>query len=357
MKSAIITGVTGQDGSYMAELLITQGYTVYGCLRRNSDFTTRRIDHLFHHDQFNPVFLDVTDQVALNHIVSKVKPDLFINFAAQSHVGVSFELPYYTTIADGVAVIVIIEALKSFAPKCILYQAGTSELFGGDPKFAPQEIDTPMFPRSPYAVAKHMAHQSIKNAKDAGDLMSINGVLFNHESPRRGKTFVTKKITQYVAKYENAIDKSIVEPLRLGNLDAFRDWGYAPDYVQSIFENITSSDPADFLVGTGVTTTVRDFCKMAFKQIGVDLVFENSGVQEIAIDKSRSKEVISIDPKYFRPLEVDRLEAGEKGNQLLKTDFLTLEKLVERMVWYDLRNTEYGFKEFENKFSVFWGNV
>lgn len=355
MKTAIVTGVTGQDGSYLAELLISEGYTVYGCIRRNSDFTTRRIDHIFHHPQFKSVFLDVVDNVALNHIISDVKPDLFFNLAAQSHVGVSFDLPYYTAISDGVAVLVIIEALKRFAPKCRLYQAGTSELFGGDPKYAPQDIETKLNPRSPYAVAKQMAHQSVLNARLSGDLQAINGVLFNHESPRRGRTFVTKKITRFAADYvNNKLDSS--EPvLRLGNLDALRDWGYAPDYVKLMYQMMADYKGEDFLLGTGVTTSIRKFCEMTFSEVGIDLMFEGKGLSEVGIDKKTSKKVVMIDPKYFRPLEVDKLQAGKTGNVYLnQKDQVSLQELVKRMVWYDLRHQEYGNPEFTDKFSVFW---
>jgi GDPmannose 4,6-dehydratase len=356
MKKAIITGVTGQDGSYLAELLISNGYAVYGCMRRNSDFTTRRIDHLFYHEQFYSVYLDVSDPVALSHVISEVKPELFFNLAAQSHVGVSFELPYYTSIADGVAVIVIIEALKKFAPNCKLYQAGTSELFGGLPGTAPQDILTRFEPRSPYAVAKQMAHQSIMNTRLAGDLQAVNGVLFNHESPRRGKTFVTKKITRFAAQYVSKKLNKGNELLRLGNMDALRDWGYAPDFVKIMYEKLTNFNGSDFLVGTGVTTSVRSFCRMAFKEVGIDIEFEGDGLNEIGYDSKTSQKVIVIDERYFRPLEVDVLQAGVDGNEYLldshgKTD---ISELIKNMIWYDLRYENYGHAEFENHFSSYW---
>lgn len=351
MKKAIITGVTGQDGSYLAELLLSRGFKVFGGIRRNSDFTTKRINHIFNNDNFVTFNYDATDPNSVIRVLLEDKIDYFFNLAALSHVGTSFDIPNYATQADGASVVQLLELIKQQAPSCVFYQASTSELFGGSPGQAPQDIDTALDPKSPYAVAKLMAFYSALNARRSGDLMTVNGILFNHESPRRGKTFVTKKISQYVASHHN---KNARSSLQLGNLGAIRDWGFAPDYVEIMLDSVLTPDEAVYCCGTGIGYTVRQFCEFAFSVVGIDIVFEGEGLDEKGIDKSTGQVLVEVNEKYFRPLEVDILIAGKSGNKLRERSFLNLEGIVENMVSYDLSNNEYGGFEDAGRYSKFW---
>ena len=347
----IITGVTGQDGSYLAELLIKEGYSVYGGIRRNSDFTTKRINHLFNHPKFTSFNFDSCDSSSVSDILSQIKPKFFFNLAALSHVGTSFDIPNYVAQADGLSVVALINLIQRLAPNCIFYQASTSELFGGASGQSPQDITTNFDPRSPYAVAKQMAFYTALNARRSGSLCTVNGILFNHESPRRGRTFVTKKITLHVA---NLINKKIHSTLKLGNLDALRDWGYAPDYVEVMYESVLKPDREVYICGTGKSVTVRDFCKMAFQSQGFELFFEGSGVAEKGYERSTGRLMVEVSSKYFRPLEVEILTAGERGNLLLERKHCGLEELVSLMTDYDLKYDDYGGYEFDDRYSRFW---
>lgn len=351
MKKAIITGVTGQDGSYLAELLLSRGFKVYGAIRRNSDFTTKRINHIFHNKNFVTFNYDAVDPNSIIKVLLEDKIDYFFNLAALSHVGTSFDIPNYAIQADGGSVVQLLELLKQYSRSCVFYQASTSELFGGSLGQAPQDIETVLDPKSPYAVAKLTAFYSALNARRSGQLMTVNGILFNHESPRRGKTFVTKKVTQYVANYNK---KNTTGPLKLGNLDAIRDWGFAPDYVEVMLDSVLEPDDAIYCCGTGIGHTVRQFCTLAFAVVGTEIVFEGQGLGEKGVDKATGEVLVEVAEKYFRPLEVDTLIAGESGNKLLKRSFLRLEGVVENMVSYDLSNDEYGGFEDADRYSKFW---
>lgn len=350
-ESAIITGVTGQDGSYLAELLIREGYFVYGGIRRNSDFTTKRIDHLFNHSKFTSFNFDSCDSNSVCDILSRAKPKFFFNLAALSHVGTSFDIPNYVAQADGLSVVALIALIQRIAPDCVFYQASTSELFGGAPGQEPQDINTRFDPRSPYAVAKQMGFYSALNARRTGSLCTVNGILFNHESPRRGRTFVTKKITLHVA---NLIKNKTNSSLKLGNLDARRDWGYAPDYVEVMYESVLAPDRDVYICGTGKSITVREFCRMAFESQGLDLIFEGSGIEEKGYERATGRVLVEVSSKYFRPLDVEVLTAGKHGNLLLKRDYYGLEKIVSLMTDYDLKYDDYGGHEHGDRYSRFW---
>ncbi|RAJ85819.1 GDPmannose 4,6-dehydratase [Chitinophaga dinghuensis] len=317
-KKAIITGITGQDGAYLADLLLKKGYEVHGIKRRSSLFNTDRIDHLYQDPHENGVQLvlhygDLTDSTNLIRIIQQVQPDEIYNLGAMSHVQVSFESPEYTADVDGVGTLRILEAVRilGLTDKTRIYQASTSELYGLVQE-VPQSENTPFYPRSPYAVAKMYGFWITVNYREAYNMYACNGILFNHESPLRGETFVTRKITRAVAKlYLGMQDK-----LFMGNLDAKRDWGHAKDYVEAMWLILQQEKPEDFVIATGVTTTVRDFIRMSFSEIGVEIEFKGSGVDEKGYVKSISKpecplqpgqEVVAIDPRYFRPTEVDLL--------------------------------------------------
>jgi GDPmannose 4,6-dehydratase len=291
MKKAFITGVTGQDGSYLAELLLEKGYDVHGILRRNSVFTSQRIDHIINHDRFHTYHGDLSDSSNLHSLLSKIKPDEIYNLGAQSHVGVSFEVPEYTAEVDAVGTIRLLDAIKDLGQAPRFYQASTSELFGGLPETAPQNEKTPFYPKSPYAAAKLYAYWVTVNYREAYGMHASNGILFNHESPRRGETFVTKKITKAVAR----IFRGEQEILTLGNLDAKRDWGYAKDYVECMWLMLQQNTPDDYVVATGHTYTVRQFVEFAFAEIGINLRWEGSGRNERAIDKNNGKVRVLVD--------------------------------------------------------------
>jgi len=354
-KIALITGITGQDGSYLAELLLEKGYEVHGIKRRASLFNTDRIDHLYQdpHDSLQRLKLhygDLTDSLNLTRIIQEVQPDEIYNLGAMSHVKVSFETPEYVGNVDGLGTLRILEAVRllGLTKKTKIYQASTSELYGGMPenknKDGFYDENSPFYPRSPYGVAKIYAFWMTKNYREAYNMFACNGILFNHESPRRGETFVTRKITRAVAK----IALGLQEKLYLGNLDAKRDWGHAKDYVRMMWMILQADQPEDWVIATGVTTTVRDFVKMAFENVGITLKFEGEGVNEKAFVAScsdpdyqleKGKEVLSIDPTYFRPTEVDLLigdpsKAKEKLGWIPKYN---LEDLVEEMMVSDLK--------------------
>jgi len=307
MKKALITGITGQDGSYLAELLLAKGYEVHGIIRRSSSFNTGRIDHIYNdpHNKGVKLFLhygDLTDSSNLNRILEKVKPDEIYNLGAQSHVMVSFELPEYTGNADGLGTLRLLDAIRDTGVKTKFYQAGSSEMFG-KVTVAPQNESTPFHPRSPYACAKVYAHYISINYREAYGMFVCNGILFNHESPRRGGTFVTKKITD---AFRNIKDGK-QEKLFLGNLDAKRDWGYAKDYVEAMWLMLQQDKPDDYVVATGENHSVREFAEEAGKHFGFDIVWQGTGKDEKGVDKNSGKTIIEIDERYFRPAEVELL--------------------------------------------------
>lgn len=348
MKKALITGITGQDGAYLAELLLKKGYEVHGIKRRSSLFNTGRIDH-FYEDPHIPNrhlvlhYGDLTDSTNLIRIIQEVQPEEIYNLAAMSHVHVSFETPEYTANADGIGTLRILEAVRllGLIHKTKVYQASTSELYGLV-QAVPQNESTPFYPRSPYAIAKLYAYWITVNYREAYGMFACNGILFNHESPLRGETFVTRKITRAVAK----IALGLQDTLYLGNLDAKRDWGHAKDYVEAMWLMLQQEQPEDFVIATGVTTQIRDFVIMAFKEIGIELRFEGKAEQEIAIVASCNgkyelpvgKVVLKVDSRYYRPTEVDLLIGDpSKANQKLGWNpKYSLAMMVKEMVESDL---------------------
>ncbi len=307
MKKALITGITGQDGSYLAELLLSKGYQVHGMIRRASTFNTSRIDHLYkdRHNKDVSLFLhygDMTDSSNLNRLLEKIQPDEIYNLAAQSHVKVSFDVPEYTAEVDAIGALRFLDAIKETGINTRFYQASTSELYG-KVQAIPQNETTPFYPRSPYAVAKLYAYWIIVNYREAYNIFACNGILFNHESPRRGETFVTRKITMAAAR----IKAGIQDVLYLGNLDAKRDWGYAPEYVEGMWRILQYHEPQDFVLATNETHTVREFVELAFKELDIIIEWRGKGVEEEGICTKTGKTIIKIDPAYFRPTEVDLL--------------------------------------------------
>ena len=333
MKTALISGITGQDGSYLTELLLEKGYNVHGIVRRSSSFNTFRIDHLYNNADLldKRLFLhygDLTDSSNLNRLVEKVKPDEIYNLGAQSHVQVSFEVPEYTAEVDGIGTLRFLDAIKETGVKTRFYQASTSELFGLAQE-VPQNEKTPFYPRSPYAVAKLYAYWMVINYREAYNLFACNGILFNHESERRGKTFVTRKISVAVSK----IMTGQLDMLLLGNLDAKRDWGYAPEYVEGMWKMLQIETPQDFVLATNEMHTVREFVEEAFKVLGEEIVWEGTGKEEIGYLKSIGKPVVGINPRYYRPTEVELLLGDySKAKQILdwepKTTFKELVKIM-----------------------------
>ncbi|KXS43219.1 MAG: GDP-mannose 4,6-dehydratase [Candidatus Frackibacter sp. T328-2] len=342
MKKALITGITGQDGSYLAEFLLDKGYEVHGIIRRASTFNTQRIDHIYQDPHEEDVKLhlhygDMTDSSNLSRLVEKINPDEIYNLAAQSHVAVSFDMPEYTTDVDATGTLRLLDAIKESEIKTRFYQASTSELYGKVQE-VPQTEETPFYPRSPYAVAKLYAYWIVKNYREAYDMHAVNGILFNHESPRRGKRFVTRKITRAAAR----IAKGNQDKLYLGNLNAKRDWGYAKDYVRMMWMMLQQDKPEDYVVATGETHTVREFAELAFKHTGVDLEWEGEGVGEKGIDKDTGKVLVEVDPKYFRPTEVDLLigDPSKAKEELGWEPEVTFEELIKIMVESDLEAIE-----------------
>ena len=347
MKVALITGITGQDGSFLAEFLIDKGYEVHGVLRRSSSFNTGRIEHLYLGEwirdtkQQRPVELhwgDMTDSSSLVKIISKVRPDEIYNLAAQSHVKVSFDVPEFTADTDANGVLRLLEAVRicGLEKTCRIYQASTSELYGKVQE-SPQTETTPFYPRSPYAVAKLYGYWMMKNYRESYGMYCCNGILFNHESERRGETFVTRKITLAAAR----IAKGLQDKLYLGNLNALRDWGYARDYVECMWLILQQEEPDDYVIATGEQHSVREFCTLAFAEAGIQLKWEGEGLGEKGIDAATGKVLVEVDPRYFRPAEVETLlgNPAKAVNQLgwnpRKTSF---EDLVKIMVKYDLEH-------------------
>jgi len=306
-KKALIIGITGQDGSYLAELLLEKGYEVHGTMRRSSSFNTGRIDHLqdFVHDDKNKIFMhyaDLSDSSSLFHIIQKINPDEIYNLGAQSHVQVSFDIPEYTGDVDGLGVVRLLESVRVINKKIKVYQASSSEMFGKVQE-TPQTEKTPFYPRSPYGCAKAYAFWIMKNYREAYGMFACNGILFNHESPRRGRNFVTRKITRTLCE----IKLGRKQVLELGNLDAKRDWGYTKDYVEAMWLMMQQNKPEDYVIATGETASVRDFVDVCCKELGFDIVWEGKGTEEKGIDKKTGKVIVKVNPYYFRPTEVDLL--------------------------------------------------
>ncbi len=344
-KTALITGITGQDGSYLAEFLIGKGYEVHGLLRRSSSFNTERIEHLYLDEWVRDMkqkrlvnlhWADMTDSSSLIRVISEVQPTEIYNLAAQSHVKVSFDVPEYTADTDAIGVLRLLEAVRicGLADKSKIYQASTSELFGKVME-VPQRETTPFYPRSPYSVAKLYGFWIMKNYRESYNMFCCNGILFNHESERRGENFVTRKITLAASR----IVQGLQNKLYLGNLDARRDWGYAKDYVECMWLILQQENPDDFVIATGEMHTVREFCTLSFKYAGIDLRWEGSGIEEKGIDEKTGKVLVEVDPKYFRPAEVDQLlgDPSKAKNQLGWNPRTTsFEELVKIMVEYDM---------------------
>lgn len=339
-KTALITGVTGQDGAYLSELLLKKGYEVHGIKRRSSLFNTDRIDHLYQdpHEEkrnFKLHYGDLTDSTNLTRIIQEVQPDEIYNLAAQSHVQVSFDSPEYTANTDAIGTLRMLEAIRilKMEKKTKFYQASTSELYGKVQEI-PQKETTPFYPRSPYGVAKLYAFWIVKNYREAYNLFACNGILFNHESPLRGETFVTRKITRAAAKIKLGLEKK----LYMGNLDAKRDWGHAKDYVEGMWRMLQQETAEDFVLATGKTVTVREFIEMAFSKVGIPVEWKGKGIDEKGYNQ-KGEVIIEIDPRYFRPTEVDLLvgDASKAKKKLGWEPTFTLEELVDDMVSADLK--------------------
>lgn len=338
-KKALITGITGQDGSYLAELLLEKGYEVHGLRRATSVFNTERLDHILNGSCSKDSKLilhygDLTDSSNLNRLLEKIKPDEIYNLGAQSHVHISFQVPEYTAEVVAIGVLRILDAIKETGIKTKFYQASTSELFGKVQE-APQKETTPFYPRSPYGAAKLYAYWIVVNYREAYGMFACNGILFNHESPRRGEIFVTRKITRGIS---NIINKKQNE-IYLGNLDAKRDWGYAKDYVEAMWLMLQQEKPEDFVISTGETHTVREFCEEAFRVAGIDIAWKGKGINEKGFDKKTGKSLIKIDPVYFRPTEVEILlgDSTMAKNKLGWTPKVTFKELVKIMMEHDLK--------------------
>jgi GDPmannose 4,6-dehydratase len=345
MKKALITGVTGQDGSFLAELLLKKGYKVYGIVRRSSYFNRKRIEHLYlgdylkdnhFHNNFFLHYGDMSDSSNLIRLISDIKPDEIYNLAAQSHVKVSFDVPEYTADVDGIGTLRLMEAIRilGLEKKVRIYHASTSELFGKVQEI-PQSEKTPFYPRSPYGVAKLYAYWIVKNYREAYNIFASNGILFNHESERRGGSFVSRKITMGVTRIKYGIKDKLI----LGNLDAKRDWGYAPDYVECMWRILQHDKPDDYVIATGEAHTVREFVELAFSLVGIDIAWKGEGCNEKGIDVKTKKILVEVDPKYFRPTEVNIL-LGDPSKAVAKLGWnpqkTSFKKLVEIMVKHDL---------------------
>jgi len=351
-KRALITGITGQDGSYLAELLLSKGYEVHGVIRRSSSFNTERIEHLYMEDLVRDIHIkkitlhygDLTDSTNLVRIIGEVQPDEIYNLGAMSHVKVSFEIPEYTADTDGVGTLRLLEAIRilKLEKKVKIYQASTSELYGKVTE-VPQSETTPFYPRSPYGAAKIYAYWITRNYREAYGMFASNGILFNHESERRGETFVTRKISLAVAN----IILGRQDCLYLGNLSAQRDWGYAPDFVQCMWMILQHHQPDDFVIATGKMYTVREFCSLAFKRAGIELEWKGSGVDEKGIDKKTNRTLVAVDPKYFRPTEVDQL-LGDPTKAIRELKWnpqqTSFEQLVNRMVDNDIKTLSHKLR-------------
>lgn len=345
-KVALITGVTGQDGAYLSELLLEKGYEVHGIKRRSSQFNTQRIDHLYQdpHEEdvkYHLHYGDLTDSTNLIRIVQETQPDEIYNLGAQSHVQVSFEVPEYTAQSDAVGVLRLLEAIRilGLSDKTRFYQASTSELFGKVQEI-PQTERTPFYPRSPYGAAKLYGYWITVNYRESYGMYACNGILFNHESPRRGETFVTRKITRAAARIAAGIENK----LYLGNMDAKRDWGHAKDYVEGMWRMLQQPEADDFVLATGRTVTVRDFVLMAFKAAGIDIEFRGSAEEEVGFDKATGRELVAVDPRYYRPAEVELLvgDATKAREKLGWEPTYTLESMVTEMVEHDMAEAREG---------------
>jgi GDPmannose 4,6-dehydratase len=335
MKTALITGITGQDGSYLAEQLLQKGYSVHGMIRRSSSFNTARIEHLFNDPSIHgtKLFLhhgDLTDSSNLNRLLEKIAPDEIYNLAAQSHVKVSFEVPEYTSEVDALGTLRFLDAIKEVGLKdrTRFYQASTSELYG-KVRAVPQDENTPFYPRSPYAVAKIYAYWMVVNYREAYGIHASNGILFNHESPRRGETFVTRKITMAAARIKTGRQDRVL----LGNLDALRDWGYAPEYTEGMWRMLQQEDPDDYVLATNEMHSVREFARLAFGHLGIELRFEGVGEHEVGIEVESGKVRVAVDPRYYRPTEVEQLlgnphKAAEKLGWKAKTKVPELARIM-----------------------------
>jgi GDPmannose 4,6-dehydratase len=343
-RVALITGITGQDGAYLAEFLLNKGYTVHGIKRRSSSFNTARIDHLYKdpHERNVNFFMhygDLTDSSNLIRIIQEAQPDEIYNLAAQSHVQVSFETPEYTANSDGLGTLRLLEAIRilGLEKKTRFYQASTSELYG-QVKEIPQKETTPFYPRSPYAAAKLYAYWITINYREAYKIFACNGILFNHESPIRGETFVTRKITMAATKIKHGLQ----EKLYLGNLDAKRDWGFAKDYVEAMWLILQQENPDDYVIATGETHSVREFTELAFKEVGIDIIWKGKGSEEYGIDSITGKVLVEIDPRYYRPTEVEILigDPSKAKEKLGWKPKIKLEELVKIMIKADEKAVE-----------------
>ena len=344
MKKALITGITGQDGSYLSEFLLNKEYEVHGIKRRSSSFNTSRIDHLYHdlHEKngnFALHYGDMTDTSNLIRIIQKIQPDEIYNLAAMSHVKVSYEMPEYTANTDGLGTLRLLEAIRTLEleNKTRFYQASTSELFSGKEEI-PQNENTPFYPRSPYGVAKLYAYWITVNYREAYNMFACNGILFNHESPRRGETFVTRKITMAATR----IKLGLQDKLYLGNLNAKRDWGHSKDSVEAMWLMLQQPEPDDYVVSTNQQHSVKEFCELAFKELGIEIEWQSQGVDEKGIDKKTNKVIIEVDPKYFRPAEVESLlgDSTKAREKLGWNPKISFEELVKEMVTADLKEAE-----------------
>ena len=345
MKKALITGIAGQDGSYLAEMLLEKGYEVHGIIRRSSSFNTGRIDHIINDEKYKDRFFfhhgDVTDASNLNRLLEKIQPNEIYNLAAQSHVHVSFEIPDYTAQVDALGTLRFLDAIRETHIETKFYQASTSELFGRVQEI-PQTENTPFYPRSPYSVAKLYGYWIIVNYREAYDLFACNGILFNHESPRRGETFVTRKITRAAARIKEGIQNTLC----LGNLDAKRDWGYAPEYCEGMWRMLQQDKPDDFVLATGKNHTIREFCELAFSELGINIEWQGKGINEVGINAQSGYQVIGIDEKYYRPTEVDQLlgdptKAKKELGWEAKTPFEDLVRIMVKSDWEKVKKRGY----------------
>jgi len=345
MKKALITGITGQDGSYLAEILLKKGYEVHGIIRRSSSFNTGRINHIINDEQYKDQFFfhhgDVTDASNLNRILETIEPDEIYNLAAQSHVQVSFEIPDYTAQVDALGTLRFLDAIRETRLETKFYQASTSELFGKVQE-TPQKETTPFYPRSPYGVAKLYAYWIIVNYRESYDLFACNGILFNHESPRRGETFVTRKITRAAAR----IKEGLQDTLLLGNLNAKRDWGYAPEYCEGMWRMLQKDIPEDFVLATGEQHSVREFVELSFKELDIHIDWQGDRENEIGVDQTTGKTIVGINSKYYRPTEVETLLGdASKAKEVLgweaKTPFSELVKMMVQSDWGKVKKRGY----------------
>lgn len=340
-KRALITGITGQDGSYLTELLLRKGYEVHGMVRRSSSFNRDRIEHLYYKTSLyrgKQLFLhygDLSDSSNINRLIDKIKPEEIYNLGAQSHVKVSFEVPEYTADVNGIGVLRILDAIREIGIKTKFYQASTSELYG-KAREIPQNENTPFYPRSPYSVSKLFAYCIVKNYREAYNLFTVNGILFNHESPRRGESFVTRKITKSAARIKKGKQKKLI----IGNLDAKRDWGYAPEYVEAMWMMLQTKKPDDYVIATGETHTVREFVELAFRELEIEVEWNGKNEHEKGTDAKTGDVIIEVSSKYYRPTEVDLLvgDSSKARKELGWSPKTTFKDIVKIMVRHDFEN-------------------